>query len=251
MRIGRRFLIISFMIFMILKPSGPAESKTAVDHSIYADLLRKYVNNGMVDYAGFKAEENRLDTYLKVLEQIDPGKLNRNEQFAFYLNAYNAWTIKLILSGYPGIKSIKDLGSIFRSPWKKKFVQINRDTITLDDIEHNILRPKYKDPRIHFSVNCASLSCPPLITEPYRGAILDKQLDSATIAFLNNPDRNRLDGDTLYVSRIFKWYSEDFNNDVYGFFLNYANDSLREQLMAKRDDIKIEYLEYNWSLNEK
>ena len=119
-------------------------SQIIVDHSIYSILLEKYVKQGQVDYRGFKAEEEKLDQYLKLLEKIDSDNLSRNEQFAFYVNAYNAWTIKLILSGYPGIKSIKDLGSIFKSPWKKKICRIDGDVITLDDIEHKILGPDSK-----------------------------------------------------------------------------------------------------------
>ena len=162
---------------------------------------------------------------------------------------YNAWTIKLILSGYPGVESIKDLGSFLKSPWKKKIVRIDGNVITLDDVEHNILRPRFKDPRIHFAVNCASKGCPPLIAEPFRGDILDQQLSAATRAFLNNPKQNRLDGSTLYVSKIFKWFSEDFNDDAIGFFLKYADDPFKQKLMANRDTIKIKYLDYDWSLN--
>ncbi|MDX2497476.1 MAG: DUF547 domain-containing protein, partial [Desulfobacterales bacterium] len=109
--------------------------------------LEIYVQNGTVDYQGFKNEEAKLDQYLKVLEEIDTKKLSRDEQFAFYINAYNAWTIKLILTGYPGIKSIKDLGSIFKTPWEKRFARIDGDILTLDHIEHDILRPGFKDPR--------------------------------------------------------------------------------------------------------
>lgn len=162
-----------------------------------------------------------------MLEKIDTKTLSRDEQFAFYINAYNAWTIKLILTGYPGIKSIKDLGSIFKSPWKKKIARINEDIITLNHIEHDILRPKFKDPRVHFAINCASKGCPPLRSEPYQASVLDHQLDERTQAFINDFRRNRLEQQTLYVSSIFKWFSEDFNNDVVGFFLKYAQGDLK------------------------
>ena len=158
---------------------------------------------------------------------------------------------KLILSGYPGIDSIKDLGSVLKSPWKKKIVRIDGNIVALDHIEHKILRPRYKDPRVHFAINCASKSCPPLISEPFRGDILNQQLDAATTAFLNNPEQNRLEDNTLYVSRIFKWYSEDFNDDVVGFFIKYANASLKDKLVARRNRIKIKHLDYDWSLNGK
>lgn len=224
-------------------------SSDVVDHSLYAELLKKYVKDGVVDYQGFKYEEATLDQYLRVLEQVDTKNLSRNEQFAFYVNAYNAWTIKLILSGYPSVKSIKDLGSFLKSPWKKKICRIDGDVITLDDIEHNILRPLFKDPRVHFGINCAAKSCPPLRPEPYRGNTLNQQLDEMAGAFINDPDRNYLEGTVLYVSKIFDWFSEDFNKDVIGFFLKYATGDLKKRLEANREKIKIKYLGYDWSLN--
>ena len=121
----------------------------------------------------------------------------------------------------------------------------------MDDIEHDILRPRFKDPRVHFAINCASKGCPPLRSEPYRENILDQQLDEMTSAFLNNPEMNRLDGNVLYVSRIFKWFPEDFNKDIVGFFLKYATGSLKGELMKKRGRINIKYLDYDWSLNGK
>ena len=230
---------------------APGRSNATVDHGIYAELLEKYTQNGSVNYQGFKNAEIKLDQYLEVLENTDVKKLSRDERFAFYINAYNAWTIKLILTGYPGIKSIKDLGSIFKSPWKKQIARINGDIITLDHIEHDILRPRFKDPRVHFAVNCASKGCPPLRPEPYRADILEQQLDEMTQAFINDSRRNRLEGRTLYVSSIFKWFSEDFNNDVVDFFLKYAQGDLKKKLEKSKSNIKVKYLDYDWSLNGK
>ena len=222
-----------------------------VDNSIYAELLTKYVANGYVNYAGFKRDETRLDQYLEVLEQVDPERLPREEQFAFYINAYNAWTIKLILTGYPGVTSIKDLGSLLQSPWKKEFVRIHGKTLTLDDIEHGILRPRFKDPRVHFAIVCASKSCPPLIAEPYLGASLDAQLNRSTRDFLNTPANYRLDRNTFWVSSIFKWFAEDFNKDVVGFYAKYAEADLKKSLETNRGRIEVKYLDYDWSLNGK
>ena len=226
-------------------------SKETVDNSIYADLLSKYVKNGFVDYKGFKDQEHILDQYLKVLEETKPKSLSHDKQFAFYINAYNAWTIKLILSGYPGLKSIKDLGSLFKSPWKKKLCRIDGKLLSLDDIEHDILRPQFKDPRIHFAVNCASKSCPPLRSEPYHGSKLDQQLNEMTIAFINDSEINSIDGTILNVSPIFSWYSEDFEEDVIGFFQRYANGDLKTEIDSNRSRIKIKYRDYDWSLNGK
>ena len=230
---------------------SPGWSNDTVNHGLYVELLEKYVQNGAVDYRGFKNAEIKLDQHLKFIEETDTKKLSRDEQFAFYINAYNAWTIKLILSGYPGIKSIKDLGSIFKSPWKKQIVRIDGNIITLDHIEHDILRPGFKDPRVHFAINCAAKSCPPLRPEPYRADILNRQLDEMARAFINDSRRNRLEGRTLYVSSIFKWFSEDFDNDVVGFFLKYAQGDLKKQLEDSKSKIKVKYLDYDWSLNGK
>jgi hypothetical protein len=220
-----------------------------VDHGLYAELLSKHVKNGWVNYAGFKADENRLDQYLNSLEQVEPDRLGRDEQFAFYINAYNAWTIKLILSGYPGLKSIKDLGGLFQSPWKKQFVRINGETLSLDDIEHDILRPRFKDPRVHFAINCSAKSCPPLRAEPYRGDRLDDQLTRATLEFVNHPANSRLQGNVLWVSSIFKWFAEDFNNDVVGFYRKFARGELKQRLEDVHGRFDVKYLDYDWSLN--
>ncbi len=228
-----------------------ALSETVLDNTLYAQLLDRHVQDGVVDYQGFKADEKMLDAYLDQMAAVEPDKLSRNEQFAFYINAYNAWTIKLILTRYPGISSIKDIGSIFSSPWKKKISRINGKLLTLDEIEHEILRPRFQDPRIHFAVNCASKGCPKLISQPYEASSLAQQLDTVTRDFINNPDRNYLKGDTLYVSRIFKWFAEDFNHDIRGFFLQYASGDLRQALAAAGDDLDIRYLDYDWSLNGK
>jgi hypothetical protein len=245
------FLFFAALLWGTFVQVNNTWSANEVEHGLYAGLLKKYVKNGVVNYQGLKSEEAKLDQYLEVLENTDTGVLPRNEQFAFYINAYNAWTIKLILSGYPGLKSIKDLGSLFRSPWKKKICRIDGDIITLDDVEHNILRPRFKDPRIHFAVNCASKGCPPLRSEPYRGSILNQQLDDSAKTFINNPAFNRLEGRILYVSKIFDWFADDFNKDIIGFFLKYGGESLRRQLEAKRAQINVKYLDYDWSLNGK
>jgi len=241
----------ALLCFLIMGLTTTVLAAQGVDNNLYAGLLKKYVKDGVVNYQGFNNEETVLDNYLKVLEEVDSKMLSREEQFAFYINAYNAWTIKLILSDYPGVKSIKDLGSLFSSPWKKEICRIDGEVITLDQIEHGILRPRFKDPRVHFAINCAAKSCPPLRSEPYRGGELDQQLDEMASAFINDPSRNRLEGNTLYVSNIFDWFEEDFNGDILDFFLEYAQGDLKGQLEAKRGKIKVKYLDYDWSLNGK
>jgi len=248
--IRRIFIILLLALCLgLVNLAGEGHSKPTVDNGIYAVLLNKYVHQGKVNYRYFKTEEIKLDHYLRILEKTDSKNLSQNEQFAFYANDYNAWTIKLILSHYPDVKSIKNLGTFFNSPWKKKICRIDGELLTLDNIEHDILRPRFKDPRVHFAINCAAKSCPPLFPEPFMGSVLDRQLDRLTRAFINDSRHNYLEKNRLYVSAIFKWFAEDFNNDVIGFFLKYARKDFKAELEAKRDTLRIKYLTYDWSLN--
>ncbi len=227
----------------------PAWSAGPVDYSLYAELLGKYVKKGVVNYAGFKKEEAKLDRFLKVLERVDTKKLSSSQQMAFYINVYNAWTIKLILSKYPGVKSIKEIGGWFSSPWKQEIVRIEGKVYHLDNIEHDILRPRFKDPRVHFAVNCASKGCPPLLSEPYLGARLNQQLNQVTTAFINDPSRTYLKDGTLYVTKIMDWFSRDFNKDPYGFVLKYARGEFKQRLLKAGKGVEVDYLYYDWSLN--
>ena len=238
-------------IFMIagVWAAGAGVHAAQVDHALFASLLSKHVKDGVVDYQGFKDDEAILDQYLEALAAVNPESLSTDDQFAFYVNAYNAWTIKLILSRYPDIRSIKDLGSLFSSPWKKNIARIDGNLMTLDQIEHDILRKRFKDPRVHFAVNCASKSCPPLQGEPFAGSLLNDQLNQAARAFINAPRFNRLEGDTLWVSKIFDWFPEDFDGDVIGYFIKFADLPMRNQLEKNKARIKLKYLDYDWSLN--
>ena len=243
-------LWLVFLAGAVLRPSS-AVAGAVVDHALYAQLLNSYVHEGQVNYDGFKRDESKLDQYLEMLATIDPQDLTADERFAFYANAYNAWTIKVILSKYPKISSIKELGLFNTGPWRKKLVRLDGRVLSLDNIEHDILRPQFKDPRVHFAINCAAYSCPPLRSEPYVGSRLDDQLDEATRAFINHPDRTYLDGDSLYVSKIFKWFAEDFNDDPTTFVLRYAQGRFKSELSARGDGVKVKYLSYDWSLNNR
>ena len=244
--VRRRIRVVLVLGWVLAAASGARAE--AVDYGTYAELLKAHVRDGVVDYAGFKADEARLDDYLARNGRVNPESLSREDRFAYYINAYNAWTIKLILTGYPGVKSIKDLGGLLQSPWKKPFVKIDGRTLTLDEIEHSILRPQFKDARVHFAIVCASKGCPPLIAQPYRGAVLDEQLNRVTTAFLNRPGNYRLEGDRFEVSSIFKWFGEDFGN-LFDFYIRYAQGDLKQALQSGRDRIRIGYLDYDWSLN--
>jgi len=246
------FLLISVLVLLnqFFGGIGCATARS-VDHSLLAQFFGSAVNKGAVDYQRLKEREMILDQYLNLLSEVKTDELDSQERFAFYINAYNSWTIKLILMNYPGVSSIKELGSIFRSPWKKKICRIDGKLISLDAIEHDILRPQFKDPRIHFAVNCASKGCPPLRSGPYNAQNLEQQLNDSTTRFINDSNRNYLKGNELHVSSIFKWYKEDFQPDIFSFFLKYVQGDLEKNLQAVRDTVDIIYLDYDWSLNEK
>lgn len=250
--VNRRFqaAALALLVLLVILPACQAPlAAREPDHNRWAALLARHVRSTGVDYAGFKADENQLDRYLDELAEVKTGTLTRNEQFAFFINAYNAHTVKMVLSGYPKITSIKDLGGWFGSPWKKKLCRIDGQALTLDEIEHEILRPRFKDPRLHFAINCAARSCPPLRDEPYTGAQLESQLDTATRHFVNNPARNYLKNGVLYLSRIFDWYEKDFSEGVVAFVARHAEGSLKERLAARAGKVTLEYLDYDWSLN--
>lgn len=253
MALSRQLSIIAAAVVILagMCSAGLASASPAVDHSIFNRLLARHVNKGVVDYKGFQEDQKQLDQYLALTSRIDPDQLEHNERFAFYINLYNAWTIKLVLSRYPDLHSIKDLGSWFKSPWQKKIVQINGREVTLDHIEHDILRPKFKDARVHFAINCASKSCPPLMARAFSGADLEQQLDQAAGAFINDGRSNYIKGQTLYLSRIFKWFGDDFKPGVLEFVQKFARGDLARALNKNRADLKIEYLDYDWSLNDR
>ena len=243
------FKKLTLLVMVALLFCGAGVAAADVDNRLFARLLKQYVDDGVVDYKGFKAAEADLDRYLDLLAAVDPAQLTSEDRFAFYVNAYNAWTIKLILNHYPGIESIKEAGSFFRSPWKKDFVRLEGRKMTLDEIEHDTLRAQYKDPRIHFAVNCASKGCPPLYGEPFEGRTLEDQLNDVTRRFINDPARYRLEGGTLFVSKIFDWYGGDFNDDPASFFKQFADGDLKARLEQQSARLKVDYLDYDWSLN--
>jgi hypothetical protein len=243
--------LIFFAVTAVL--AGPFSGAAAdpVDNRIWAGLLKTHVTDGRVDYDGFKRDEDRLDRYLAILSATDPQALSRRHQFAFYINVYNAFTIKLILTRYPGINSIKEIGGFFSNPWSQKFIPLNGFTVNLDHIEHDILRPRFQDPRVHFAINCAAKSCPPLSGTPYEGDTLETRLDEQVRQFINDPGNIFLKDNTLFVSRIFKWFEEDFSGNPLGFIRQYAEDPLKQALQAAsaRGEIHLEYLYYDWTLN--
>jgi len=204
-------VFISALMLFISLPRMPAVRWiTALRRSSLQACPRR--RGGLCRLQGGRIPPGQL---LEVLERVDPERLPRREQFAYYINAYNA--------GHqvdPDSLSGSQVHQGSRQPLPVALEEgvraDQRRTVTLDHIEHDILRPRFKDPRVHFAVNCASKSCPPLLSEPYRGQALKAQLTRVTSDFLNQPANSRLEGDRLWVSSIFKWFAEDFNRDVIG-----------------------------------
>jgi hypothetical protein len=232
------------------QPSSPMQEPPS--HEEWTSLLEKHVRaDGMVDYAGFVADRGVLGKYLDKLSEgmPDPENWSENERLAFWINAYNAFTVKLIIDNYP-VESIKDLNPAIAIPmvstvWQKKFFSIGGKDMSLDEIEHDILRKEFDEPRIHFAINCASVSCPPLRNEAYVAGRLDEQLEDQAVQFINDPSRNQLDPEEPGLSRIFSWFGGDFrkNGSLVEFINRYARIPLKE-------DADISYLPYDWDLND-
>jgi hypothetical protein len=217
-------------------------TNTTADHSNFTKLLSAYVSNdGIVDYAGIKSDIATLDAYIVELQQHAPSDdWSRDEALAYWINAYNAFTLKLITDNYP-LKSITDLYG--GKPWDHKWIPIGGQTLSLNQIENEIIRPTYNEPRIHFAVNCAAMSCPPLANKAFTADNLESLLEERTKGFINNSAYNQLAGSPAQLSKIFEWYGKDFG-DVTAFINRYKKDSLPSITSH-------EFTEYHWGLNGK
>ena len=232
------------------------------DHSAWDRLLKTYVKPGAdglnrVDYAALKAEGlPALRAYIATLEKADPSTLDRSDQFALLANLYNAKILEIVASRYP-VKSIKDISlggglvaSLTGGPWKTKVTKLGGVTLSLDDIEHGSLRPIFKDPRVHYAVNCASIGCPNLGTEAFTGAKLNAQLEQAAKDYVNSPRGVRFADGAPVISSIYVWYIDDFGGTDQGVLDDlgkYAAPDLGQRLTGVKalggDD-------YDWSLND-
>ncbi len=239
-------------------------------HPQWATLLKQNVvliqdgNATEVKYASFKRERAALKSYLASLSAVSQEEFNgwsKPEQLAFLINAYNAFTVELILTRYPGIESIQDFGKFINNPWKKKFFSLLGKPRSLDEIEHGMIRAEgvYDDPRIHTAVNCASIGCPALRHEAYVAARLDEQLEDSLKRFLSDHSRNRVSRGTLEVSKIFDWYGKDFAKGFRGaksvnaFLAAYANvlsDKPEDQQRIREGKAPVRFLDYDWALND-
>ncbi len=210
-------------------------------HQLWDELLKKHVSDkGNVNYQGFKRDHKELLGYIKILQlSIPTDTTSTNDKLAYWINAYNALTVDLILRNYP-LKSIKDI----KNPWDQRLWQLGSKWYTLNEIEHQILR-KMNEPRIHFGIVCASYSCPKLLNEAYTTHNLDTQLTKVTKEFLQDPERNNIAENSIKLSKIFKWFAKDFKTEgsIIDFLNKYTDISISK-------DAKKSFKDYNWALNE-
>lgn len=254
---SRQYLaVISTLFFVLIF----GQNLLAQDNQMFTDILKKYVKNGLVDYTGLQ-KNKELDKYLSQLSNTNPDKLNRNEKLAFWINAYNAFTLQVVRDNYP-IESITDLHTggkiigylIGKTIWDKQFITINNKKYSLNDIEHNILR-EMNEPRIHFAVVCASISCPELRNEAFEADNIDVQLQEQTTKFLNDKTRNHFDvkNRKAYISEIFNWFGEDFgasNENILKFISKYLSENISIDIKSNISKWNMSYNDYNWNLNE-
>lgn len=224
-------------------------------HAAWSAILARHVRDGRVDYAGLQRDDAALNAYLATLSGTCAAEYPRwtdAERIAFWINAYNAFTVRLILDHYP-IASIRRIGWLPGAAFRERFIPmpgLKGGVISLNDIEHGTLRSAFREPRIHFALVCAARSCPMLRDEAYRGADLDRQLDEQGRVFLRDPRKNRVDvpARTLYLSRIFDWFADDFvaqSGSVAAFVAPYLPD-VGEPLTG----FSVEFLDYDWTLND-
>ncbi len=244
-------LLKTLLLAFVLSASiiNGATAQPRFSHAAWDALLKKHVDaKGAVDYRGFIKDSVALNQYLGQLAANPPQEesWSREEQLAWWLNAYNAYTVQLITRHYP-LKSINDIKKAgAKSPWDIPFISLNGTNITLNHIEHEILRKQFADPRVHFAIVCASQSCPKLAAQAFEAGKVNEQLDRRTKEFLDDPSRNKITARQAQVSQIFNWFKEDFTRKgtVPEFINQYATAKIGK-------GAKISFLEYDWGLNDK
>lgn len=249
-----KIILLLATVFIFSQCSLHIKGDGAVmNHDAWTKLVKAHVDGeGLVDYKGFIKDSAQLNSYLEKISASAPSsKWSENDKIAYWLNAYNAFTVKFIVDNYP-VKSIKDLGAdnpiIFvNTAWDKKFFKIDGRSTSLNDIEQRILRQNFTEPRIHFALNCASMSCPKLRKEAYVGSKLDEQLTDQAKEFLNDSHRNKITPTNPKVSSIFDFYTKDFTKWSGMELIPYINKYSSTKINA---GTKLQYLDYDWSLNE-
>ena len=258
---------LSLTLAASLQPPGSiAPPQAEVDHT-HAGLTAVYdvaLSGGLIDYAGLRTSPKALDAYLAKVAAVTPAQFStwsRDQRFAFWINAYNAFTIQLIRDEGP-VKSIKDLGGFFSSPWEKKFIPMpafdpekKNKKITLDEIEHEFLRPVFKDARVHAAINCASNGCPPLRSTAFSAEGLSDQLNDQVAVWLSDSTRNQVvpSKGRIRVSKIFDWFDEDFGKSDQAVALwiakHVGDEAVAQTLRAAAKDVDVRYLDYDWKVN--
>ncbi|GAA0879069.1 DUF547 domain-containing protein [Algoriphagus jejuensis] len=250
----RPFLLALFsvLLFSCQNSNLGVAGSTPQSHQIWDQLLKSHVKpDGTVDYKGFIRDKAKLDQYLKLISENAPDRKtwSKNQQMAYWINAYNAFTVKLIVDNYP-VESIRDLGPKLKIPlikdvWHYKFFKIGGVESSLDEIEHSILRKEFEEPRIHFAINCASVSCPPLLNEAFTAEKLEAQLTKVATTFINDPSRNKIKADQAQISSIFSWFKGDFTKK--GTLIDFLNLYSKVKI---NPNANISHLDYDWNLNE-
>lgn len=231
----------------LLAQAAIGSSKGEISHALWTAVLRDHVRNGAADYAAIRTD-GRFDKYLGALQRTDPSLIRTKEdRLAFWINAYNAFTIKLIIDHYP-VKSIRDILRDGKGPWDIVWIEIAGANYSLNQIEHEIIRRQFDEPRIHMALVCAARSCPPLRSEAYVGKRLSEQLEDNARRFLNDRGMNRYDKETntLYLSELFSWYGDDFATK----FGSPADFALKTLGVSSPSRPAVKYLSYDWSLND-
>ena len=237
-----RMILIAMAVTLILVQPSSAQ----ISHDAWSTILKSHVSSsGNVDYSGILKDKSSLDQYLNLLEDHPPASTwSVNDRKAYWINAYNAFTISLILQNYP-VKSIKDIGGFFKSPWDIEFINIGGTSYTLNHIEHKILRKEFSDPRIHFAIVCASRSCPNLRNEAFESTKLDQQLDEQAKSFINDPVKNHITSDEIEISKIFGWFENDFTKQ--GSLIDFLNKYSKIKI---NPNASVSNMRYDWNLNE-
>lgn len=246
------------LTFLLAASTSAQQLASTFDHEHFDRLLAEHVTPaGLVDYDAFAASDG-FEAYLESLAGVDMATLPQSERLALWLNAYNAYTIELV-NRNDERQSIRNINKMFgfiraQGPWKERFAEVAGHTYTLDEIEHEVIRPRFAEPRIHFALVCAALSCPPLRNEAYNGRNLNEQLDDQARAFLNeHTDKNRIDvaARTLYLSRIFDWYRGDFpdGREGLGRYLAQFIPEGPGRTLLESGDFEVTFTDYDWSLN--
>jgi len=256
-RISITLLAGAFVLPLLTLQGIAQEGDADIDHSPYDSLLKEHVTDkGLVNYKALMQDKSQLDKYLRQLRDASLEDASRATKLAFYVNAYNACTLQLILRHYPELDSIRDIGGMLGSPFKGPEWELAGEKLTLKEIEDEKLRKDIGDARIHFAINCASMSCPPLRDGAYTADGIDEQLEQMTRAFLQKNVRHKAE-DALFggkkyilsVSKIFKWYKDDYQPSVPGFIARYTEGDTEQFIREHQDEIKLDYQNYDWSLN--